>query len=98
MIFRVIFYAVLFYAIYYALKGFFGGISRRIDGARSGDGGATGDEMVVCPECGTYFPSEFGVNRRVRWERFRFCGEECAEKFSLRGARPGKGEQGKGSN
>ena len=89
---RILIYAVIFYVIIYALKGLFSGISRRMGGARGGAVEALDDEMIVCPECETYFPSGIGLSRRVRRERFRFCGEECAGKFSLRGGPPSEGE------
>lgn len=93
---RILIYAVIFYVIIYALKGLFGGISRQMSGARGGARGAAvealDDEMIVCPECETYFPSGIGLSRRVRRERFRFCGEECAGKFSLRGGPPSEDE------
>ncbi len=92
MILKIIIYAAIFYAIFYALKGIFGSIQRQVSEEEGGDGSGGGevadDEMIVCPECGTYFPSGIGIPRRVGRERHRFCGEECAGEFSVRGGPP----------
>ncbi len=88
MILRLIFYAVVFYAIYYALKGLFGSISKQMGGGRAEGEEIADDEMVACPECGTYFPTGIGVPRRLRRENQLLCGEECAQKFAERGGPP----------
>ena len=93
MIIRILFYAIVLYAIYYALKGLFGSISKQMDGAGGGgDAEPADDEMIVCPECGTYFPSGIGIIHRVRRERLRFCGGDCAKAFAARGGPPPESE------
>jgi hypothetical protein len=84
MIIRIIIYALIFYAIYYALKGLFGGISRQMDESGTGDDVAD-DEMLICPECGSYFPTSISVPQRIKRERLLFCGEECAKIYRDRG-------------
>ena len=88
MILRIIFYAIVFYAIYYALKGLFGSISKQMNGERAEEGEAADDEMVACPECGTYFPTGIGVSRRLGRGSHLLCGDECAQKFAERGGPP----------
>ncbi len=89
---RIIIYAAILYAILYALRGIFGSINKQVNRDERGDGSggdvAADDEMIVCPECGTYFPSGIGIPRRVGRERHSFCGEECAQGYSLRGGPP----------
>ena len=90
MILRLIFYAILFGAIYYAVRGLFGGG----ESAR-GEGGAdegSDDAMIACPECGTYFPRGIGVPGRVRGRKYLFCAEECAQGYRSRGGPPPDGE------
>ncbi|MBT3350470.1 MAG: hypothetical protein HOC91_09940 [Nitrospinaceae bacterium] len=84
MIIRIIIYALIFYAIFYALKGLFGSMSRQMEGSGAGDDVAD-DEMLICPECGSYFPTSISVPKRVRRERLLFCGEECAKIYGDRG-------------
>jgi hypothetical protein len=84
VILRLIFYILLFGAIYYAVRGLFAG---GISGKREEDD-PSDDVMIACPECGTYFPGGMGVSCRVRGRKYLFCSEECAQKFNSRGGPP----------
>jgi hypothetical protein len=89
MILRIIIYGLIFYAIFYALKGLFGSISKQMDGSEGSGDDVADDEMLICPECGSYFPTSICVPGRVRRERLLFCGEECAKIYGDRGGPQG---------
>ena len=88
VILRLIFYALLFGAIYYAVRGLFGGARATRRGAREEAGEHSSDAMIACPECGTYFPMGIGVSSRMRGKKYLFCAEECAQSFRSRGGPP----------
>lgn len=88
VILRFIFYTILFSAIFYAVKGLFGGGGKPRGGAKGEEDAFSGEAMIACPECETYFPTGIGVPGRTRGGKFLFCAEECAEKFKLRGGPP----------
>ena len=99
MILRLVFYAVLFGAIYYAVKGLLGGGKKPGGSANGNEVAISGDAMIVCPECGTYFPDGIGVPDRIRGKKHLFCADDCAGKFKLRGGPPGEEsppDQGRG--
>lgn len=89
VILRIIFYALLFGIIYYAVKGLFGGVRGPRGDAKGGADEPPGNTMIACPECDTYFPVDIGVPGRVRGKKFMFCGVECAQGFRARGGPPG---------
>lgn len=88
VILRFIFYSILFGAIYYAVKGLFGGGAKPRGGANGEEDASQGEAMIACPECETYFPAGIGVPGRIRGSKYLFCAEECAGKFKSRGGPP----------
>lgn len=97
VIVRLIFYGVLIGAIYYALKGLFGGEGDARRGYE-GEGEPSADAMIPCPECETYFPAGIGVSGRIRGKKYLFCSEECLRSFRSRGGPPPKeGPSGNGN-
>jgi hypothetical protein len=88
VVLRFIFYAILFWAIYYAVKGLFGGGQKPRGSAKGEEDAFSGEAMIACPECETYFPAGIGVPGRIRGSKYLFCAEECAERFKSRGGPP----------
>ena len=39
-----------------------------------------GEEMVLCPECGTYVVKGRAVNRRIGGKDVFLCGDSCARR------------------
>lgn len=77
MIFRLLFYLFLAWAIYYVMTTFFKGKG----GGREQDRKSFEGELKACPECHTYFPPDSGLVKKVDGARLLFCGPDCVARF-----------------
>ncbi len=84
---RVLLYLLIAWLVARLVRGFFAGMRSLAQDNPGGEDGAD-DEMMSCPECGTFFPSRMGVSRRAGGARRSFCSEACAERFAERGGPP----------
>ena len=76
--FRFILYALLFWVVFSLFSSFFKKKKNRNDTSGTN---LLEDEMISCPNCGTYFPSKIGVAYNVFSKDKKFCSKECMESF-----------------
>lgn len=68
---RLVFFFIIIYIVYSALKPLLRGGQKPINPAQRGE------QMVLDPQCQTYVPISEAVNRQGKF----FCSEECAKRY-----------------
>jgi len=68
---RLVFFFIIIYIIYSALKPLLRGRQKPASSAQRGE------EMVLDPQCQTYVPISEAVSRQGKF----FCSEECAQRY-----------------
>jgi hypothetical protein len=68
---RLVFFFIIIYIIYSALKPLLRGSRKPAHPAQQGE------EMVLDPQCQTYVPISEAVTRQGKF----FCSEECARRY-----------------
>jgi len=77
---RLILYAILGFIIYYLLRGFSKGVSKRPMDAPHHPS-EQGKELKMDPICGTYIPEDTPYRITYQGKLHYFCSEECMKTF-----------------
>ncbi len=72
---RFLFYLLIAYVLWIAVSA----IIKALSSGRTKDRRLAGEDLVLCVNCGIYFPSSAVVRRKGQ----EFCGPECASKFKV---------------
>jgi YHS domain-containing protein len=77
---RLILYAILGFVIYYLLRGFSKGATKRPESPAAAPTG-NGKELKRDPVCGTYIPEDTPYRLEHKGTPFYFCSEACMKTF-----------------
>ena len=80
---RIIILGVLFFILYWIIKGIFSRPAEKIAGKRGTHIG-TEEIMVKDPECGIYVPKSDAITSSLGGQSLYFCSEECLDRYRMR--------------
>ena len=80
---RIIILAVLFFILYWIIKGIFSRPTGKIAGKRRNHIG-TEEVMVKDPECGIYVPKRDAIASSFEGQSLYFCSEDCLDRYRMR--------------
>ncbi len=82
MIFKLLFYGLIFYVIYRFVKKLGSSGAKSADGTTETTGSSTETtELIQDPQCGTYFLRQRGVEARIDGKVVHFCSKTCRDTY-----------------
>jgi YHS domain-containing protein len=82
---RIIVLVILFFFLYWIIKGIFLRPSGKIKEKRRNHIGSE-EVMVKDPECGIYIPKNDAIASSIKGQSLFFCSEECLDRYRMKNA------------